>query len=82
MKTFEHLKDVKSSNRRAAQMKATKDSAHSILDQGLPTAALEVKRLKLANGDITVVDDNATGDQLQEVIPEAGLSIDRWLLEL
>ena len=60
----------------AAHTKAIEDTACTILDQELASAALEVKRLKLANGDITAVDDNATDDQLREVVAEAGVSTD------
>ena len=60
----------------AAHTKAIEDTARTILEQELASAALEVKRLKLANGDITAVDDNATDDELREVVAEAGVSID------
>ena len=49
----------------AAHTKAIEDTARSILEQELASAALEVKRLKLANGDIMAVDDNATNEQLR-----------------
>lgn len=60
----------------SAHTKAIKDTTRSILEQELASAALEVKRLKLANGDIAGVDDNATDEQLREVVAEAGVSID------
>ena len=60
----------------AAHTKTIEDTARSILEQELASAALEVKRLKLANGDITPVDNNATDEQLREVVAEAGVSID------
>ena len=60
----------------AAHTKAIKDIACNILVQELENAALKVKHLKLANGDIMAVDDNASDDQLQEVVAEAGVSID------